>query len=506
MATQTYKYEGYRNKNNPTQQQTRRYLVDDSGNRIGPIETLAGSPEQYQAGGTVVTCVQDTTPVFMAVVVQNELQSNAYVELRPTGNCNGNSLYATGFGMPPGSTVAMQPSSVEKKPYCLYLNTPGQRSRLVDENNKVILSSDGVTAGTLANHVPLERYKIVVGVAVVSFTFTNELPVAATILIKDCRTGEIKAQTPANGVAAGGVFVFPNMDADELCLEFIATGMTGRGKRAQLLNSNGFLLTSTDGTSAGRFPAFKPGSNLRAVVEGNTALNDLRVTSATNSRYGSGGSQEVQIFLSSAEINNIGPFSFYIQNANNLAEIAKAERVNYDNTNGYVLTLATPFNGQVYVKAVAHRGDLDASNDWTGIDYPLTLFNNDQQYISKVAFRYDGVETQTGRQLASLLVNTTFASPTAKWDGYGLPWGDLMIPTTDYPGYTHYLRLFGEIGRATFDFQNVFNISPKSPANDMVTVTYTRGTDAPGTTRVLYEPTNSSLGEWSADGEPFYIY
>ena len=159
----------------------------------------------------------------------------------------------------------------------------------------------------------------------------------------------------------------------------------------------------------------------------------------------------------------------------------------------------------MYVKAIAHRGDLDPSNDWTGIDQPLTLFNNDQQYISKIAFRYDGIETTSGRQIASLLVNSSYPSPSQKWDGFGLPWGELMLPTNDYPGYTHYARLFGELGRATFDFQQVFTVTPKSPANDGVTVTYIRNADAPGTTRVLYEPSNVALGEWVNDGEPFYV-
>jgi hypothetical protein len=442
----------------------------------------------------------------MFVAIKSEVNYNAYVELRAAGNCNGPSLYATGFGMPPYSTVQMQPNAVEKKAYCLHLNTPGHRSRLVTEANQLILITDGITPGTLDNHIPLQNYKILPGLEIVNFSFVNNLPVAASLLLKNCQTGAILFQTPTVGVGAGQTYQFANIEAAEYCLEFIATGMTGRSNVAQLLNSNGQVITQTNGQVSGKFPGFVPGNTILTASEaGTVVLNDLRVAESTSSRYNANGNQEIVIFLTSTQISNIGPFNFEIVNANNGVTLASVTNVAYNNTNGYIFTMPTPFVGPAIVKATATKGTTQTGDDWQAIERPITLAPNQSNYVSKIAIRYDGIESQSGRQMASLLVNSSYSGTSYKWDGFSA-FFDSMIPTNDYPGYTHYMRLFGEASRLTFDVQNnVFNIKPKSAALDFITVTYQRNGDAAGTLRVLYDPTtDNGAGEWLTDGEPFY--
>lgn len=509
MATARFKLSEERNKNNPTQKSTLKWPIDSQGNRIGEIVRLPGGIEQYTVGGaTVVNCIQDAPIETMFVAVKSEVNYNAYIELRAAGNCSGPSLYATGFGMPPFSTVQMQPNAVERKAYCLHLNTPGHRSRLVNEANQLILATDGDTPGILDNHIPLQNYKILAGLEIVNFTFVNNLPVAATLLLKNCSTGAIIFQTPVNGVAAnGGTYLFSNIEAAEYCLEFVATGMSGRTNVAQLLNANGQVITQTNGQNSGKFPGFVPGNTLLTAVEaGTVVLNDLRVSESSSSRYNANGSQEIVIFLNSSQINNIGPFNFEIVNANNLVSIASVQNVAYNNTTGYVFTMPTPFVGPAIIKAVATKGTTPTGDDWQAIERPITLAANQSNYVSKIAIRYDGIESQSNRQMASLLVNSSYAGTTYKWDGFSA-FFDSMIPTNDFPGYTHYMRLFGENNRLTFDVQNnVINIKPKSAAQDFITVTYQRNGDAAGTLRVLYDPTaDTGQGQWVADGEPFYI-
>ena len=481
MARIKYRLEEDTNAKNPTQKSVRRWPIDDAGNRIGEIERLPGGIEQYTSGVEIVSCIQDAPIETMPVVVKSEVNYNVYVELRPANNCGGASIHSTGFGMPPLTTVAMQPTEVEKKAFCLWFNTPGHSSRLVSESNVLIAQTDGNTPASVPNHIPLSLYKVLVGLEVVSFSFKNDLPVSAMLILKDCNTGTIKFQTPANGVAAGGTYTFSNIEAAEYCLEFIASGMAGRAKTAQLINANGQQLTVTNGQAAGRFPGFVPGNTqLRAIETGSVVLNDLRIADSTSSRYNANGVQEVLIFLTSTQINNIGPFDFRVKNANNNQVVAEVKDVPYDNANGYVFLMPAPFVGSARIEATAKRGTATAADDWGAIDKIITLAPNQANYISEVAFRYEG-QTNSGQQFGTLLVNSTYAGTTYRWENMGA-FFDSMIATSDYPGYTHYMRIFGELGRATFDVQNnIFSIKPNTSAQDTVSVSYQRNGDVPGT-------------------------
>lgn len=488
MANQTYQYSEFRNINQPTQLQTRRWPIDAEGNRIGNIEILPGGADQYRNTGNVVSCVGNTEPEYTYASVANETTYTAYVEFRPKNQCGASPLYSSGFGIPPGSLVQIVPENIILQPYCLLFSTPGHRSRLVNEANQLIATTDGVTNTTVDNHVPINRYKVLIGIEIVSFSVRNNLPVVAEIFIRSAATGTTIRQTPAGGIQPGGSYIFANIDAISCQIELVATGMVNRPQRAQLVNNNNVILTSTGGDGIGRFPSFipqgSPFGDLRIVEEGSIAVNDLQVAASTQSRY-VGNQQQVVIFLTSASLNSIGPFRFRIQNVYTDAIIAIVESATYDLANGYVLNMPTPYSGEVRVRARALRGTVnDTSDDWEGIDRIITLFPNEATFIRKVGVKYEGVDGQ-GRQTVLLLVNSSYADSKFKWDGFSTNFVS-MIQTTDYPGYTHYVRLFGELNRATFDFNQTFNIRPKNAADEILTLTYVRGNDTPGTTKVIF--------------------